>query len=370
MPTPPQPPAGKLKVLCWITGAFWLGLTEYLKTRPALVEKYYSTGLYPPIAKGLRWLLGSIPFSVGDLIIGGLIAFFLVRLFQFIVRQVKKRFREKVPWKKLLIRWTGRILLAYLFFYWLWGLNYYRKGSAQLLNIQPAAYTHAEVDSLLKVLHKRLDDVCADTTALSENKTGDRKMLSRQAVAAYLSASRQYPIAKWKYPSLKPNLLGPWQSHTGYGGYLFPYTGEAQVDFYVPNFVLPMTVCHEMAHQLGFGSESEANLIGFMAARSSASVAFRYSAYADMQAYALREMARRDTARAKVWLAATPAYLKRDRDLLTAYYKQRQWKAQALLDWVYNGYLKNTNQPEGLLSYNKVVAWLIAYAKKYGWDAL
>ena len=33
-------------------------------------------------------------------------------------------------------------------------------------------------------------------------------------------------------------------------------------------------------------------------------------------------------------------------------------------------YLKLNNQPKGKMTYNAVVAWLIAYQKKYGDDAI
>ncbi len=353
----------------WLLLALLL-LTEWLKTQPRLVEHWYAGWLYPPIGRAQRWLLGWVPFSVGDVLIALLIALVLWRLLQMVWRLLRRQPVWPQGWQRPARRLLQQLLLAYLLFHALWGLNYYRLGSAHLLQLQPAPYTVAEVDTLLQVLHQRLDTLCADSGTISRGKTSDRTQLSAQAVAAYDAAARQYPFMRWRQASLKPNLLGPWQSYTGYGGYLFPFTGEAQVDFYVPDFVLPMTVCHEMAHQLGFGSESEANLVGFLAARASASAAFRYSAYADAEAYALREMLRRDTVQGKAWLARVPGYLRRDRDTLTAYYQQRQLRAQVLLDWVYDAYLKNTNQPEGLQSYNRVVAWLIAYGKKYGWQTI
>ena len=36
----------------------------------------------------------------------------------------------------------------------------------------------------------------------------------------------------------------------------------------------------------------------------------------------------------------------------------------------YSGYLKLNNQPKGMATYNEVIAWLIAYIKKYGDQAI
>ena len=41
------------------------GLFRY---KPALTEQWYSTGIYPYIGRGVRFLLGWIPFSVGDVL--------------------------------------------------------------------------------------------------------------------------------------------------------------------------------------------------------------------------------------------------------------------------------------------------------------
>jgi hypothetical protein len=38
--------------------------------------------------------------------------------------------------------------------------------------------------------------------------------------------------------------------------------------------------------------------------------------------------------------------------------------------WGYGQFLKANNQPAGKRSYNEVVAWLVAYYKRYGVEAL
>jgi hypothetical protein len=43
------------------------------------------------------------------------------------------------------------------------------------------------------------------------------------------------------------------------------FTNEAQVNYIGPMYSFPMTTNHEMAHQMGFASETECNFIGFLA---------------------------------------------------------------------------------------------------------
>jgi hypothetical protein len=50
----------------------------------------------------------------------------------------------------------------------------------------------------------------------------------------------------------------------GFSGYLNRLL-KAQVNYIGPMYSFPMTTNHEMAHQMGFASETECNFIGFLA---------------------------------------------------------------------------------------------------------
>ena len=63
-------------------------------------------------------------------------------------------------------------------------------------------------------------------------------------------------------------LAGNIGKYGGFLGYYNPFSGEAQVNTKVPAFIIPFTACHEIGHQLGFASESEASFVGYLAVRS------------------------------------------------------------------------------------------------------
>lgn len=343
-------------------------LLQYIQTHPMWIETYYSNGLYPIMGKVQRILLGWLPFSLGDVLIAVAIIWCLYRMVKNIIRW--KRERKWAIIRNALLSFAYIVLWAYVGFYVIWGLAYYRMGSSYQLAIEPVQYTTADLDTLLQHLDKRLHEVCADSAAIDGEKTQNRKVLATLSKQAYDRAAEQYPFLKFEYSSLKPMLLGPLQSYTGYAGYLFPFTGEAHVNFYAPPLDLPFTVCHEMAHQLGYGSESEANMVGFLAARAHRSAWYRYSAYSNMQGYAQLEMLNRDTLLFKQYRDQIPALLKRDRAINDSFYAKHTSPVQPIINWVYEKYLLSNNQPMGIQSYNYVVAWLVAYGKKYGWEAL
>lgn len=354
----------------WLVLLLLVFLLEWLKYYPWLIEHYYSTGVYPAMSVFLRQLTALLPFSLGDALVGLAIIYLLYRL----VRAVRSLAKNGIAaWRitASALRKTATVILAiWVAFYALWGLNYYRLGSQHQLQIIPAAYTTSDLDTLLQVFEEKIQSICTDSLLIEQQKTQDRKTIGSDCVAAYSMAAKEYPFIQYQKLSLKSMLMGPLQSYTGYGGYIFPFTGEAHVNFYMPAFNLHFTTCHEMAHQVGYGTESEANLIGFLACRRGPKKVMQYSAYSNMQWYALVEMSNRDSLLARNYYQRLPALLKKDRQENTRFGEMHQNPAQPVINWVYEKILQGNNQPDGLESYNYVVAWLIAYGKKYGWQKL
>jgi len=64
-----------------------------------------------------------------------------------------------------------------------------------------------------------------------------------------------------------------------------------------------------------------------------------------------------------------PSIRKDFRDL-RQFYKKYENPLGPMINKIYGNYLKANQQPQGLMSYNEVIAWLIAYSKKYGKDAV
>src|SRR5579872_3075854 len=122
----------------WIILLVLAATVKIVSHFPTVVEKYYALGIYPYISRFQRLLFGWIPFSVGDLLYifaCGWLIYLLVRL----IRRLVRRQADKGWLLGALRRSLFVILLVYVVFYGLWGLNYDRQGIAtQLhLNVQP-----------------------------------------------------------------------------------------------------------------------------------------------------------------------------------------------------------------------------------------
>ena len=77
------------------------------------------------------------------------------------------------------------------------------------------------------------------------------------ARSAMQKAASDYPLLDGTYLGPKPVLFSRALSHCNITGIFFPFTLEANVNTDIPDYSLPSTMCHELAHLSGFMREDE-----------------------------------------------------------------------------------------------------------------
>jgi hypothetical protein len=328
------------------------------------VEVFYSKYFYYYFAIFLRFLFGWIPFSIGDMLylIAG--AWLLWKTVKNIRLLVKKKYSLALFKNKL---WKLLVLSAgiYIIFNIFWGLNYDRRGIAWQLHLPLVSYDSANLKLIQNLLLQKVN--ASKKTLLHANTVYPaRKELFERAKTCYDSATTQYPFLKYKVLSVKSSLYGYLGDYLGFTGYYNPFTGEAQVNTTVPQFLLPYIALHEMGHQLGYAKEDEANFSGYLAAANSHDTLFQYSAYLDLFVYANREVFYFDSVAAKQ--AALQLIPEVKADLLEWRLFNRKYRNvfEPAISWLYGKYLQANQQPKGLGSYNEVIAALLGYYKKFG----
>ena len=149
----------------------------------------------------------------------------------------------------------------------------------------------------------------------------------------------------------------------GFGGYLNPFTNEAQVNYLLPRYSSPMTSCHEMAHQIGFASESECNFIGFLATIQNDDLYFKYSGYSFALRYCLYNWQARDEIVFKKLLKTIhPGILKNYKES-DDFWDQYESFIDKGFHVFYDNFLKINQQIEGINSYSKFVDLMVNYYK-------
>ena len=334
---------------------------------PAKVELFYSTGVYPYIGSFLRRVFGSLPFSAGDILYALLFLYTLWKGVQSVrnMRHQAAGARSWRPSKTGWLRLLRLLLLLYIIFNVLWGLNYNRQGVHFQMGFERESYSKEDVIYINELL---LEEVNNSKAALMHESTNGiaAKTLPERTGNVFIQAAQKYPFLRYAYPSVKPSLFNVIGNYFGFSGYYNPFTGEAQVNTDIPLFLQPYVYCHEIAHQLGYARENEANFAGYIAATASGDPPFVYAAYFDIFLYANRNLYRMDSVAAKHFLRQLHPAVKADIDMLKAYYSKYENPVEPLFRWVYGKYLEVNDQPLGMMTYSEVVGDVIAWQKKYG----
>lgn len=326
---------------------------------PEIIERYYSNGIYVWVSKFSRNTLGKIPFSVGDIIYGILIIFILVSSW-------KSRKLWKTNWKQILLIITTSTSVAYFLFHFLWGFNYYRKPLFEKMNIQ-REYSNEDLVNFTEKLILKTNQVQLEITKNKNLKISSlysQDTIFKLSQNGYNNLSKQYSFFDYQLPSIKKSLFSLPLTYMGFGGYLNPFTNEAQVNSKLPMFSFPNVVCHEMAHQIGFASESECNFIGFLAGIKNDDLYFKYSAYANALRYCMANIGLKDETKFKILKAKiNPGIIEnfKESDL---FWEQYDTIIDKGFHAFYDQFLKMNQQEEGIESYSKFVDLLVNFYKK------
>ena len=95
---------------------------------PAQVEGWYSGPLYPVLLNARLWLTGWAPFSIGDLLYIIVFIYLIYKLIRRLINIKKEVVNREKVWRASAI-----ILLVWISFKLLWGLNYDRLGAGTCL---------------------------------------------------------------------------------------------------------------------------------------------------------------------------------------------------------------------------------------------
>nr|WP_297913517.1 DUF3810 domain-containing protein [uncultured Allomuricauda sp.] len=336
-------------------------LVKWASYHPDFVETYYSTGVYPFISQGLRILFGWIPFSMGDLLYLSLIV--------LIVRYLYRN-RKSIKTRPLAILKDFGVLLSviYFLFHFLWGLNYYRQPITWKLGLE-REYSQKDLVSMIEYLTLKSNTFQFDITGDSLTPVQipySKKEIFKKTKAGYGELEKQYPDFAYTFSSQKSSLFSVPLTYMGYGGYINPFTNEAQVNGITPRFRLPTVSGHEVGHQVGYSAEDATNFIGFWVSSINDDPYFKYAAYSHALGYCLSDLAKKDEEKFKEMMTGLHLGVRENYREINRFWAKYDNPLEPVFKSIFNTFLKANNQKEGIASYNSVVGLLISYHKKYG----
>ena len=332
-------------------------LAAWLPMPPAIVERYYSTGLYPVLQGLLTGLSNRVPVALLDVVGVGLAIGFLVALV-WVVRQV-----PHLGWGRIVVRSltlaAAAAAVGYLVFLGAWGLNYRRTPIVQKIVFDATAITEAAALEFAYQAAHELNAAYAPASA-----TLPRDDLT-QLTQAFARVQRALGIERPARPARpKSTLLDPYFRATAVEGMTNPFFLETLVVSSLIDVERPFVVAHEWSHLAGFADEGEANFVGWLTCMEGGA-ADRYSGWLFLYRETVARLGAHDRDDVAEALAPGP---RSDLEAIADRHRRHVNPAMSRAGWrAYDRYLRANRVESGAASYAEVVRLVLGATFEDGW---
>jgi hypothetical protein len=308
----------------------------------SVIERWYSTALYPRIQAIVTPLTNRVPFALLDAAVAILIA--------ILVAWLAARIRRE-GWRRALVHFTGAVIVwaavLYLVFLGLWGLNYRRIPLERKLDYERSRVTRAGVIDLANRSVGLANAEYAPAHAASFNHG--------TLAAAFASAERALGARRVAVTGVaKRSALSLYFRRAAIDGMTDPIFLEIIVNPDVLPIERPFVLAHEWAHLAGYASESEANFIAWLTCARGDALA-RYSGALVAYSHAVSALPRSDRA----GVARLDEGPLADLRAIAARYERSSPAVRRAANEVYDKYLKANRVEEGIASYDAVLGLIV-----------
>lgn len=334
-----------------------------LAGHPDFVERFISRGLFRWLSIPISTVTSLAPFSLTEalLIIG--CPLLLIGLIIWVIRLARKPDKLKRAGRLLRrVAWTASLL--YLAFMLLHGLNYARLPAAASFGLPVRERSAQELEETAVWLIKQVNML---RPQCEEDENG--VFLLRQGLPvtlktmadAYAAADDQYPQMSGTAIRPKGVLLSHQWSYTGIAGLYFPFLVESNVNIDMPEYLIPATGLHEIAHTRGFAREDEAGFIAFLAGIADTRSDFAYSVTVDAATRCLNALYGADKDAWERVARSMDNGAWRDIAANGEYWKQFEGPVQETSSQINNAYLEGNMQDDGIQSYGRMLDLVLAW---------
>ncbi len=311
---------------------------------------------YSLYSECLRFVLGYIPFSVGD--------FLYVIAILIIGTKTYKVFKTKNKPKGYVVNFVAKILCVfYVMFTVLWSLNINRIPLAEKLNLK-TDYNTKELIEVTDLLADRLNTLHYKYT----KNINKRLEIPLSLHDIFKSAPEGYQVIKdlhedfsYNNPTVKSSEISTVLTYMGFSGYINPFTNEAHVNALMPENNTLMTASHEIAHQIGIVPENEANFLGYLAAKHNPNLYYDYAATSFALRYCLKRYPFKNEEEYNQYLSKLNPGIIKDWKQTKEFWEKHKTFVDIIFEVMYDTFLKVNQQEFGMEGYSKFIDYLIAY---------
>lgn len=334
--------------------------------KQAKAAEYVTSPILRAVKEGLSHIFGIFPFSVAEIIIYSLIIFLLFLLFYSvtIIIRVKNRFEVFIDTLATLLTAAAVI---FVIFEALWGMFYYLPPLEEKWDLEVKEVTREEI---MQVATEVVNDLNRNAKLVTRNSDGIFTPkygyigIMKNAYKGFESINEKLPLGEAYYSTPKQVMASELMSYTYTAGIFFPFTGEANINVNMPYTLMPVTVCHEMAHQRGIAKEDDTNFVGYIACLLQDDVTFRYSANLFAYIYLMNGIYSTDKELYRLISDSVNYMVMTDLNYYNEYLKKYQSAVSEASNAVNDQYLKSMGQEDGTKSYGRVTDLIIAWHLK------
>jgi hypothetical protein len=359
--------------ISWNYSIYFLGLMILaISYSPSLLTAVYSPYIFNPLSKLLRLLFGQLPIPFGELVYLIIVILLIYKCLKWLYTK-NEHFSRLQFWKQQAVYCLNGLVKIFIVFELIWGLNYQKMDPSTDFKLKvPLSYSESQMDSLSLTLIDDLNSIRAKIGYFNSNMLQFDSILS-QNEAEFATNAPKSSFLQYQFPSVKEAFFPSWGDYIGYTAFYHPITGEAIVRGDLPKLTMPFTMSHEIAHQLGYASEEQANFIAYVIGIESTRPLFNYSSLLQLFTYAQYEhlnfiakrgdfeLYKRVVERNKKLLS--PQVLADRREIKNFFLKKQDLQVQGTSE-MYNQFLIWNKQVKGIESYNDVLLWVLAYKTK------
>ena len=264
-----------LPLIVLVSGVVFQNLVSFV---PWLVERFYSKMLFPRVLGALSLLSRGLSFSVGEVLTYLTLLAACACAVLFCVG-LARRSGGKRSWVLAWLRYGAWVTAGLLWFFLLsFGLNYQRPLLFELLGYEQRKAQPQELEALGRMIVENVNQVYVESHE-SSRQTPDSEEIVKLLKESYDSAPEFGLLPRGDFSPPKPVYSSEVLTRLGISGVYFPFTAEPNYNADVPDFQLPFSIAHEMAHQRGVARESEANFVAYVVCVNSRDPFVRYSGY-------------------------------------------------------------------------------------------
>ncbi len=344
-------------------------LTFAARQSSFFAEQIYAKGIYKVLSQVFSTITGILPFSLAEILIIVLPAIFLALIIRLIIQIVINKKERKLILVKAILNVLCAAGMIWFLFLICGGLNYYRYSFSEYSNLTIEKSSVKELYELTDSLASQANELRAKITSTDNNGvfrlSTSNNELGKIADKAYEALSKDYPVLKGHYGPPKPVLMSSFMSQTEITGIFIPFTMEANVNVDMPDYNVPYTMLHELAHLHGFMREDEANYLAYLAGMKSDNIEFQYSS--TMLAMIMAGNALYGSNH-DLYFEIAGRYsegVKKDLKDNSEYWSQFENKTiSTVSNKINDTYLKANNQTDGVRSYDRMLDLLLAKYRK------